>query len=201
MKVLLEELIALFSQFPGVGRRTAERFAFYILSLPKTKALEIADAIVKIKDKIKNCPLCNNLSEEGLCSICSDDKRDPSLLCIVEEPRDIIALEKTNAFSGKYYVLLGVINPLEGIGPEDIKIDGLISRINSSPEIQEVILATDADAEGEATAAYITKKLKSLSRNIKITRIGFGLPAGADLEFADRNTLIHALHSRREFAG
>jgi recombination protein RecR len=196
IKAPLDNLIQIFSKFPGVGRRTAERFAYYILSLPKENANEIINAISNLKDRIRNCKLCNNLSEEEICHICSDSRRDSSLLCVVEEPRDVTAIEKTAVYKGKYFVLLGAINPLEGIGPNDIKIKELIARIKSDNKIREIIIATDADAEGEATGSYIIKQLRPFNR--KITRIGFGLPIGANLEYADKQTLTQSLQGRRE---
>jgi recombination protein RecR len=193
---ILNKLVEKFTTFPGVGRRTAERFAFHILSIKKEEAESLINCIREVKEKIRNCKICNNLTEEEVCSICKDERRDSSLLCVVEQPKDLMAIEKTASYNGKYFVLLGVISPLEGIGVKDIKIEELIEHVKGHPEIKEIIIATDADAEGEATANYLIKALRPFQR--KITRIGMGLPIGADLEFVDRTTLQQALINRRE---
>lgn len=193
---MLNKLVEKFTTFPGVGKRTAERFAFHILSMKKEEVESLINCIREVKEKIQNCKICNNLTEDEICSICKDGRRDPSLLCVVEQPKDLMAIEKTASYNGKYFVLLGVIAPLEGIGIKDIKIEELIAHVKGHPEIKEIIIATDADAEGEATANYLIKALRPFQR--KITRIGMGLPIGADLEFVDRTTLQQALMNRRE---
>ncbi|MDD5614481.1 MAG: recombination mediator RecR [Candidatus Omnitrophica bacterium] len=193
---LLYRLAEKFLEFPGVGRKTAERFAFHILNIDHSKVEELIDIIKLTKEKVKNCRICNNLTENEICSICCDNGRDSSVICVVEEPKDLIAIEKTGWFRGRYFVLLGSLSPLDGIGVDDIKINSLFEHVRSHPEIKEVIISTDADAEGESTAHYILKIIKPLNR--KITRIGMGLPVGADLEFIDRNTLQEALKGRRE---
>lgn len=193
---ILERLIEKFSKFPGVGKRTAERFAFYILELSSQDVSELISVIQEIKSRVRYCKICNNLSEEEVCSICKDPKRDSRILCVVEQPRDILAIERTSAYNGRYFVLLGALAPLEGIGVNDTKIQQLVKHVKNHPEIQEIIISTDADIEGETTANYIFKLLKPLGR--KVTRIGVGIPLGADLEFVDKNTLEKALNSRKE---
>lgn len=193
---LLNRLVEKFADFPGVGRKTAERFAFYILNMQASKIEELISIIIELKSKIKNCPICNNLTENEICDICRDETRDKSLLCIVEEPKDVRVIEQTGCYKGKYFVLLGALSPLEGIGEEDIKLKELINYVKLKPEIKEIIISTDADAEGEATAHYLVKILRPLRR--KLTRIGFGLPVGAVLEFVDKNTLERAFSGRQE---
>ncbi len=193
---ILETLIEKFSKFPGVGKRTAERFAFYILELSSQDVSELISVIQEIKSRVRYCKICNNLSEEEVCSICKDPKRDSRILCVVEQPRDILAIERTSAYNGRYFVLLGALAPLEGIGVNDTKIQQLVKHVKNHPEIEEIIISTDADIEGETTANYIFKLLKPLGR--KVTRIGVGIPLGADLEFVDKNTLEKALNSRKE---
>ncbi len=193
---ILETLIEKFSKFPGVGKRTAERFAFYIMELSPQDISELISVIQEIKSRVRYCKICNNLSEEEVCSICKDPKRDSRILCVVEQPRDILAIERTSAYNGRYFVLLGALAPLEGIGVNDTKIQQLVKHVKNHPEIQEIIISTDADIEGETTANYIFKLLKPLGR--KVTRIGVGIPLGADLEFVDKNTLEKALNSRKE---
>ncbi len=193
---LLDRLIDCFLKFPGVGRKTAERFSFHILNLEAEKAHDLITSIQEVKNKIRNCKICNNLTEDEICDICQNDSRDSSVICVIEEPKDLIAIEKTGYYRGRYFILLGALSPLDGIGIEDVKIEELISHIKAHPEIKEIIISTDADAEGEATAHYLIEVLKPLGR--KVTRIGLGLPVGADLEFIDRNTLEQALKGRRE---
>ncbi|MDP8234014.1 MAG: recombination mediator RecR [Candidatus Saelkia tenebricola] len=197
MKVeLLNQLVEEFSKFPGVGRKTAERFAFHILNLESSKIQGLINSIQEVRDKIKHCKICNNLTEYEICNICQDSHRDNTIICIIEEPKDLIAIEKTGCYRGRYFVLLGALSPLDGIGIKDIKVKELLIHLKSHPEIKELIIATDADAEGAATAHYLADVLKPLE--MKVTRIGLGLPVGADLEFIDRNTLEEALKGRRE---
>ncbi|MCM8765274.1 MAG: recombination mediator RecR [Candidatus Omnitrophica bacterium] len=191
----VEELITALSKFPGIGPKTAQRLAFYILKSPKEEVERLAGAILKTKNTVSYCRECFNLSETELCSICSNPQRNKETICVVEEPRDILAIEKSGVYQGLYHVLLGAINPLEGINPEDLKIKELISRVELN-KIKEIILATDSDPEGEATAMYISKLLKPLE--IKITRIAFGIPVGSSLEYIDRATLGKALEGRKE---
>lgn len=192
---LLNKLVEKFSRFPGVGRKTAERFAYHIVNLQYSEVEELIEIVSEIKSRVKNCKLCNNLTQEELCTICQDSNRDQSLLCVVEEPKDLRAIEQTG-YRGRYFVLLGALSPLEGIKAEDLKIAQLLEHLKAHPEIKEIIISTNADAEGEATAHYLVKLLKPLGR--KLTRIGFGLPLGADLEFVDKNTLEKALTARQE---
>jgi recombination protein RecR len=192
----IQRLIEQFAQMPGVGVRTAERFAFYILTARKEDTDRLAEAIRKTKDSIRYCRQCFNLSEKELCAICSDPTRDARMLCVVEEPKDIIALEKSGVFSGHYHVLLGALSPLDGIGPNDLKIPELLSRLGGPPGWTEVLLATTSDTEGEATAIYLTKALKPYK--VRVTRLAQGVPVGTELEFADRATLMRAIEARQE---
>jgi recombination protein RecR len=190
----IEKLIESLIKFPGVGRRSAERIISYILGAPKEEIKVLSEAIDKVKESVRFCSLCHNLSEEELCRICKDDRRQKDVICIVEKPSDVTAIEKSGSFSGVYHVLLGAISPLEGKGPSDLKIDTLINRIKQG-DIKEIIIATDADTEGETTALYLTKIIKPLG--VKLSRIGLGLPVGSNLEFADSTTLSKSLESRR----
>lgn len=191
----IERLINSLIKLPGIGRRSAERIVGYILGASREEIKILSEAIYKIKENVRFCRICNNLSEQELCRICMDSTRRKDILCIVEKPSDVSAIEKTGNFKGLYHVLLGSIAPLEGKGPSDLKIEGLISRIRQD-NIKEVIIATDADTEGETTALYITKLLKP--QGVKLSRIGVGLPVGSNLEYADSATLGKALESRRE---
>lgn len=192
---ILDNLITSLMKFPGIGRRSAERIAFYLVKADRAEASRLCEAITNLKQGINLCKICNNLSENEVCSICSDSSRNHSIVAIVEEPKDLLALEKTASFKGLYHVLMGTIAPLEGKGPDDIKVKELLSRI-ASEGIKEVIIATDSDTEGETTALYLTKMIKPLG--IRISRIGFGIPVGGSLEYADSSTLSHALEARRE---
>ncbi len=198
-------LIEEFSKMPGVGARTAERFAFYMLGAPRQDVESLAQLVLKVKEGIRACQECFNLSEEPLCHICSDPTRDHSLLCVVQEPKDIIAVEKAGDFQGIYHVLMGALSPLEGIGPKDLKVKELLARLKKNP-VREVVLGTTSDTEGDATALYLTKQLKSLSAKggsasggkIKVTRIAHGVPVGSALEFVDKATLSRAFRQRQE---
>jgi recombination protein RecR len=187
---LIESLIKL----PGIGRRSAERIVTYILSASKEEIKTLAEAIWKVKESVRFCRQCNNLSEQELCKVCSDSRRQQDVICIVENPEDVTAIEKAGIFHGLYHVLLGSIAPLEGRGPGDLKIEGLLSRIKQN-NIKEIIIATDADTEGEITALYLTKLIKPLG--VTLTRIGLGLPVGSNLEYADSTTISKSLESRR----
>ena len=189
----LNRLVDGLSDFPGIGKKTAERMAFYLLKSNDGWAQNLAKAIMDVKEQIHECPICHNISDTSPCSICSDAKRDPSLLCVVEDTADLIVFEKTNHFRGKYHVLGGVLSPLDGIGPEDLHFDTLLERINGE---EEVIIATNSNAEGETTALYLAKLLKE--HNIKVTRLASGIPVGGDLEYTDEATLVSALEGRRE---
>ncbi|MCX7984192.1 MAG: recombination mediator RecR [Bacteroidetes bacterium] len=189
----LEELAEHFAQLPGIGRKTAHRLALYILKMPHEEVSALANALLTVKEKVRYCSLCANITENDPCIICSDPKRDHSLICVVEEPNDVLAIEKTNEYHGLYHVLGGVLSPLDGIGPEELKIKELLHRV-STTHIDEVILALNPNVEGEATTLYLAKLLKPFG--MKVTRIARGLPVGADLEFADEATVTRALEGR-----
>ncbi len=191
----MEDLINELVKMPGIGPRTAERLAFYVLKIPKEQARLLSDAIVSLKDNVTFCKTCFNLSEDETCRVCSDFTRDTSLICVVEEPKDIIAIEKTHGYKGLYHVLLGALSPLDGIGPDDLKIKELISRIRSA-SVKEIIIATSSNTEGEATALYLTKLIKPLG--VKLTRIAYGIPVGSNLDYTDQATLAKALEGRTE---
>lgn len=188
----LNQLIEEFSQLPGIGRKSAQRLALYILKLPKEEVVNIARALVNVKEKIRYCSTCWNFTESDPCGICSSPKRETNTICIVEEPNDVIAIEKTNEYRGLYHVLGGSLSPLDGIGPEDLKVKELLARVGSGTE--EIILALNPDIEGEATTIYLTRLLKPLG--VKITRLARGIPIGGDLEFADEATLSRAIEGR-----
>ena len=192
----LQKLIEQFERMPGIGRKTAQRIAFYILGLPENESSQIANAINDACKKIHKCAMCANLTEDELCPICKNDKRDHSVICIVEDSQSLIAIEKTKEFNGVYHVLHGAISPLDGIGPEQLTIKELLNRLGSD-EVKEIIIATDSDIEGEATAMYLSKLIKPF--NIKISRIAFGLPVGTDIQYADEITLSRAIEGRRTF--
>lgn len=180
---------------PGIGSKSAARLAYYVLEMDKTRAEGLAKAIIEAKEKIGYCDVCFNLTDCNPCSICQDGGRDAGVVCVMEEPRDVAAIERTREYRGRYHVLHGQLSPLEGVGPNDIKIKELLTRIGQG-EIKEVIMATNPDVEGEATAMYIARLLKPLG--VKVTRIAHGLPIGGDLEYADEVTLSKAMENRRE---
>ncbi|MCX5709524.1 MAG: recombination mediator RecR [Candidatus Omnitrophica bacterium] len=190
----IEKLIEALNKLPGIGRRSAERVVNYILGASKDEIKNLAETIIKVKESVRFCRICNNLSEQDICRVCQDMRRNKEVICIVEKPTDVTAIERSGTFHGVYHVLLGSISPLEGRGPSDLKIEGLIKRIKED-NIKEVIIATDADTEGETTSMYLTKLIKPLGVNL--TRIGLGLPVGSNLEYADSTTLSKALESRR----
>jgi recombination protein RecR len=192
----ISKLIEEFEKLPGIGHKTAQRLAFHILNLPKEKAVALSTAIINAKDKIFACTNCCNLTDVDPCYICSAKNRDKSIICIVENPKDVIAMERTKEYNGLYHILNGAISPMSGIGPNDINIKELLPRLKTG-DVNELILATNPTIEGEATAIYISKLLKSLG--IKITHIAHGIPMGGDLEYADEVTLAKALEGRREF--
>ena len=191
----LEKLVEQFAKLPGIGSKSAQRLAFYVLSLPEQEAQEFADAIMDAKKSVTCCPVCQNLTAGGVCSICASQKRDPSVVCVVADPRDVIAIERAREFNGRYHVLHGVISPMNHIGPDDLQIKSLLDRV-AQGEIQEVIMATNPDTEGEATAMYIARLLKPFG--VRVTRLAYGIPVGGHLEFADDATLMRALEGRRE---
>lgn len=190
----IEKLIDGLIKLPGIGRRSAERIVNYILGASKDEIKNLSEAVNKVKENVRFCSICNNLSEQELCKICNDSRRQKDVICIVEKPTDVTAIEKAGNFSGVYHVLLGSIAPLEGRGPSDLKIEGLLQRLRQN-SIKEVIIATDADTEGETTAMYLTKIIKPLGVNV--SRIGLGLPVGSNLEYADSTTISKSLESRR----
>lgn len=189
----LENLIEELTKFPGIGRKTAQRIAMFILKQPKEEVEKLVKAIIDVKEKIKYCSICFNITETDPCPICSNPKRDKSTICVVEEAMDVLAIEKTNEYNGVYHVLGGVINPLEGIGPEDLKIRELISRI-SSGGINEVIIALNPSVEGETTSMYVANLIKPFG--VKVSRIARGLPIGTALEYADTATIVRAIENR-----
>ena len=191
----LQNLADQFARLPGIGGKTAQRLAFYVLGLPDEQAQEFADAIVEAKKSVKTCPVCQNLTDKELCPICADEQRDHSVICVVAEPRDVIALERSHEFQGTYHVLHGVISPLNHVTQDDIRIRELLQRV-SSGKVREVIMATNPDTEGEATAMYISRLLRPME--VKVTRLAYGVPVGSQLEYADEVTLSRALEGRHE---
>ncbi|MFO7815693.1 MAG: recombination mediator RecR [Halanaerobiales bacterium] len=187
-------LIGELSKLPGIGQKTARRLSFYLLGRSKKEVKNLAEAIIEAREKTKYCSVCNNLTEEDPCEYCTSEERDQSTICVVESPKDVIAMESTGEYNGLYHVLHGAISPMDGIGPDEIRIKNLLPRIKKG--IDEVIVATDPNAEGDATAMYLAKLLKPLE--VEVTRIAHGLPVGGDLEFADEITLSKALEGRRE---
>lgn len=194
---LVENLIEKLTKLPGIGRRSAERIVFWILNNSKDDAQRLCEDILGIKNNLNFCRICNNLSETEICMICSATNRDDSIICVVENPKDVLAIEKTGQYRGSYHVLLGAISPSEGRGPETLRISQLIHRVQSQ-SIKEVIIATDADTEGETTSLYLTQELRTLG--VKISRIGVGIPMGSALEYTDMSTLGASLNSRREIS-
>lgn len=191
----LERLSEQFARLPGIGSKTAQRLAFQVLSMPQEQAQEFADAILDAKRSIHTCPVCQNLTDEEMCPICADETRDHSTICVVAEPRDVIAMERSREYTGVYHVLHGVISPLNHVGPDDIRIRELLSRLQDG-SVQEVIMATNPDTEGEATAMYLSRLLRPIG--VKVTRLAYGIPVGSQLEYADEVTLLRALEGRRE---
>ena len=191
----LQELADQFARLPGIGGKTAQRLAFHVLGLPEVDVQNFADAILKAKRTVHTCPVCQNLTDREICPICDDDLRDQGLICVVAEPKDVIALERSREFTGVYHVLHGVISPLNHISQDDIKIKELLHRVGSG-QVREVIMATNPDTEGEATAMYISRLLRPME--VKVTRLAYGVPVGSQLEYADEVTLSRALEGRQE---
>ena len=191
----LEHLVEQFARLPGIGGKSAQRLAFHLLNLPMEDAREFADAIVNAKKSVTLCPVCQNLTDGGLCGICASPKRDETTICVVADPRDVIAIERAREFRGHYHVLHGVLSPMNHVGPDDLQIKSLLDRV-AAGGINEVIMATNPDTEGEATALYISRLLKPFG--VKVTRLAYGIPVGGHLEFADDATLMRALEGRRE---
>ena len=191
----LEKLVEQFARLPGVGYKSAQRLAFHVLSLPMEDAEEFAAAILEAKRQVHTCPCCQNLTDRELCPICDDDTRDKSVICVVADPKDVIAMERSREFRGVYHVLHGVISPLNHVTQDDIRIKELLKRV-SEGEVREVIMATNPDTEGEATAMYISRLLRPME--VKVTRLAYGVPVGSQLEYADEVTLSRALEGRQE---
>ena len=191
----LEKLVEQFARLPGIGGKSAQRLAFHVLSLTEEEAGEFASAILEAKRNVTCCPVCQNLTAGGLCPICASPKRDAATICVVADPRDLAAMERSREYNGSYHVLHGVISPMNHVGPDDLEIKSLVARV-AKGDIQEVIMATNPDTEGEATAMYIARLLKSF--DVRVTRLAYGIPVGGHLEFADDATLMRALEGRRE---
>ena len=191
----LENLIDKFASLPGIGRKSAQRLAFYVLGLPESEARDFAAAIVDAKSSVHCCKVCQNLTEGELCSICASDRRDKGTICVVSEPRDVLSIERGHEYNGTYHVLHGVISPLNHVGPDDLAIKSLVERV-AKGGVQEVIMATNPDTEGEATAMYLARLLKPF--DVRVTRLAYGIPVGGHLEFADDATLMRALEGRRD---
>ena len=191
----LKELIKELGKLPGIGEKTAQRLAFHILKTPEEKAGRLAEAILKVKKSITYCSVCCNIAEENPCKICSDPGRDHELICVVEEPNDVFAIEKTKGYNGTFHVLMGALSPLDGVGPEDLKIEELVLRLKKG-KIREIIIATNLNMEGEATSMYLAKLIKPLG--LKVSRIAHGLPVGGDLVYADEVTLGKSIEGRRD---
>ena len=203
----LNRLIEELSKMPGIGPKSAQRIAFYILQSSKEEAKALSQAILDLKEKITHCSICNNITEENPCELCSNSQRDHSIICVVEEPKDVLAFEKSRGFNGIYHVLLGALSPLEGIGPDELKIKELVERLKKEKasglerplarKVSEVILATNPNTNGEMTAMYLAKLIKSLG--VKVTRIAYGIPAGSNIDYVDEETLAKSLEGRKEF--
>ncbi|WP_191399713.1 recombination mediator RecR [Flavonifractor sp. An306] len=192
----LEKLVEQFARLPGIGRKSAQRLAFFVLSLPEGEAAEFAQAIVEAKSAIHCCPVCQNFSQgNGLCPICQDPKRDESVICVVADPKDVMAMERSREYAGVYHVLHGVISPMNHVGPDELRVKELVVRV-SAGGVREVIMATNPDTEGEATAMYLSRLLKPFQ--VKVTRLAYGIPVGSHLEYADDATLLRALEGRME---
>ncbi len=197
-KGVIENLINELMRLPGIGRKTAQRLTFFIMGMPKEEAISMAEAIIELKEKARFCNQCFSITEDKTCPICSDRRRDHSKICVVEEPSNLIVIERTGIYKGLYHVLLGALSPIDGITPEKIKVKELIERVKNG-NISEVIIATNPNTKGETTAQYISELLKPLG--VKITRIAYGLPIGGDIEFADEVTLAKALEGRINYGG
>ena len=191
----LEKLVEQFARLPGVGSKSAQRLAFHVLSLTDAEAQEFADAIVEAKKKVTCCPICRNLTDGGLCPICASPKRDESTICVVADPRDVVAIERSREYNGRYHVLHGVLSPMNHVGPDDLQIKPLVDRV-AQGGIREVIMATNPDTEGETTALYLARLLKPFG--VKVTRLAYGIPVGGNLEYADEVTLWRAMEGRSE---
>lgn len=192
----VERLVEKFESLPGIGHKTAQRLAFHVLALPDSEAEDFASAILEAKRSVCQCSICCNLSDTEICPVCASDVRDPHTICVVSDPRDVAAIERTHEYMGRYHVLHGVISPINHIGPDELRIKELIARVGRE-DIEEIIMATDPDTEGEATAMYIARLLRPFG--VKITRLAYGIPVGGHLEYSDEVTLLRALDGRREY--
>jgi recombination protein RecR len=193
----LAELVAALQRLPGIGARSAQRLAYYILKTPREEVDALAAAMLSVKERVTYCTLCSNITDIDPCTYCTADDRDRRLICVVEQPENVAAIEKTRGFKGRYHVLMGTIAPLQGVGPDDLKIKGLLARVGEGG-VEEVILATNPTVEGEATALYLAKLLKPL--DVRVTRIAMGVPVGADLDYTDEFTMARAMDGRREMS-
>lgn len=193
----IQALIESFHKLPGIGPKTAQRLTYYLLHVPQTELEEFADALSSLKKETVLCKICKNVSEKDPCPICADGNREESVIMVVEQPLDILAIERTSKYKGLYHVLHGAISPLDNIGPDEIYIDSLIDRLTNGKPVSEVIIATNPTMEGDATAMFLSKKLKAKSQKLRVTRLGMGIPTGADLEYADEATLKQAIEGRR----
>jgi len=191
----LTRLIEQFQRLPGVGRKSAQRLAFHILRTPREDAERLCEAVRDVKERVTYCSVCNNITDVDPCGYCTDQGRDPRVICVVEEPQNVFGIEKTRDFKGTYHVLMGAISPLQGVGPDDLKIKGLLSRVEGGG-VEEIIVATNPNVEGEATAIYLARLLKPLG--VRVTRIAMGVPVGSDLEYADEVTVHKAMEGRRD---
>lgn len=191
----LTRLIEHLQRLPGIGRKSAQRLAFHVMKSPREDAERLAEALRDVKDKVLYCSTCNNVTDADPCPICTDDARDGRVICVVEEPTNVLAIERSRDFNGRYHVLMGALSPLQGIGPDDLRIKGLLTRVDSGG-VEEIILATNPNVEGEATAIYLARLLKPLG--VRVTRIAMGVPVGSDLEYADDITMHKAIEGRRE---
>ncbi len=191
----LERLTEQFARLPGIGSKTAQRLAFHILSLPEAEAEAFAEAVLEARRTVRACPVCQNLTDRELCPICADEERDHGLICVVAEPRDVVAMERAREYRGVYHVLHGVISPLNHVGPDDIRVRELLVRVGQGG-VREIIMATNPDTEGEATAMYLSRLLRPLG--VRVTRLAYGIPMGSQLEYADEVTLLRALEGRQE---
>ena len=191
----MENLIDGFASLPGIGRKSAQRLAFHVLSLPQEEADRFANAVLEAKKSVHTCPVCQNLTDRDVCPICEDEERDHGLICVVAEPKDVVAMERAREYHGVYHVLHGVISPLNQVGPDDLRIRELLERVGKGG-VREVIMATNPDTEGEATAMYLSRLLRPLE--VRVTRLAYGIPVGSQLEYADEVTLLRALEGRRD---
>jgi recombination protein RecR len=191
----LQRLVEQFQKLPGIGAKGAQRLAFHVLRTPREDAERLIDAIRDVKERVTYCTICNNITDADPCSVCADERRDQRTICVVEEPQNVSVVEKTRGFTGAYHVLMGTLSPLQGVGPDDLKIKGLLARVGDG-RVDEVILATNPTVEGEATALYLARLLKPLG--VRVTRIAMGIPVGSDLEYADEITMSRAMEGRRD---